>query len=639
MGDILSTSISGLLAFQQALNVTSNNVSNAATPGYSVENINLAEAPGSGTAVGYFGNGVDLESVTRTYDETLAAQVRSAQANYSSFSTLQTQASQVDNLLSDSSTGLTATLQSFVNALQSLSTAPASTAQRQVVLSQAQALTTQLQTYQSQLSTQSQDLEQQVGTTVTQINTISTNIAQLNSQIAAAESNGGSGGQQPNSLLDQRDSLVDQLSQYVNVSAVTQGDGQMNIYIGTGQPLVVGTTASSLEATANPNDASESDISLDGGGGTVSDITNEITGGSLGGLLATRSQVLDPTQNALGQIAVGVATVMNDQQAAGMDLTGAQGQPMFAVGGVEVLPSTNNTGTSSLAVTRSNVSDLTTDDYKLTYSGTAWQLEDTTTGQAVTMTGTGTSADPFVAAGMSLVVSGAPNTGDDYVIRPTAAAVAGMSVLLTSPSQVAAASLGESSPGSSNTGTGTISTPAVTDPTNWTNGTYTVSFTSATQYQVTDSNGNVVTNGAYTSGSPIDFNGEQVAISGTPASGDTFTVGPNNSASSGDNTNVLAMIADMNSSTLDSGTTSLNDAANNLVSAIGVLTQQSESNATAQQSVLKSATDARSNLTGVNLDEEAAKMLQYQQAYQACAQMIQTSNTVFNSLITAIQSG
>jgi len=636
MSDILSTSISGLLAFQRALDVTSNNVSNSATPGYSVERINLAEQPGSGTTSGYFGNGVNVQSVTRAYDEILAGQVRSSNASYQSFNTLATQAAQIDNMLSDSNTGLTATLQSFVNALQSLSTAPASTADRQVLISRAQALTQQLQTYQGQLSQQSQDLEQQVGNTVSQINTLAGNIASLNAQIAAAE---GATGVMPNQLLDQRDSLVDQLSQYVSVNAVTGSDGQMNVYIGTGQALVVSSSAQQLVATPNPNDASELDIGMKSGASNVSDVTSEITGGSLGGLLATRSQVLVPTQNALGQIAVGIATVMNQQQQSGMDLTGAQGKPLFSVGPVNVAPNIANTGSGTVAATITNLSQLTVDDYKLTYSGGTWQLEDTTTNQAVTMTGSGTSASPFQAAGLSIVVSGTPADGDNYVIQPTANAVAGMSVLISSPAQIAAAALGASSAGTSNTGTGTISSPTITNPSAWTSGTYTLSFTSATQYQVTDSSGNPVTSGTYTAGSPISFNGEQIAISGAPALGDTFTVGPNNPANSGDNTNVLAMAAAMSSSVLDGNTTSLNAAANNLVSAIGVLTQQAQANASAQQSVNQSATDTRNNLSGVNLDEEAAKMLQFQQAYQACAQMIQTSQTTFNALITAITHG
>jgi flagellar hook-associated protein 1 FlgK len=635
MGDILSTSVSGLLAFQQALDVTSNNISNSATPGYSVESIKLAEQPGSGTGGGYFGNGVNVQSVTRSYDEMLASQVRSSQSSYSSFNTLSTQAAQIDNMLSSSSTGLTATLQSFVNSLQSLSTAPASTAQRQVVLSQAQSLVTQLRSYQAQLTTQSQGLEAQVGNTVNQVNTLAQNIASLNGQIAAASG----GGQSPNQLMDQRDSLVDQLSQYVNVNAITQSDGQMDIYVGSGQPLVVSGTAQTLVASTDPNDASESNIGIAAGNGNVSDITKEINGGTLGGLLTTRSQVLDPTENALGQIAIGIASVMNQQQASGMDLTGAQGQPMFAVGPPQVMPSTTNTGTGTVGATITDASQLTTDNYKLTYSGTTWDLQDTTTGQPVTMTGTGTSGDPFVAAGVSIVVSGAPDAGDNYIIKPTAGAVDGMSVALTSPTQIAAASLGASAAASGNTGTATISAPSITDPTNWTNGSYTIAFTDPTDYQVTDSGGNVVTSGTYTAGSPISFNGEQVSISGTPASGDTFTVGPNNKANTGDNTNVLAMAADVTASVLNGGTTSLNGAANNLVSAMGVMTQQAQANATAQQSVNQSATNARSNLSGVNLDDEAAKMLQYQQAYQACAQMIQSSQTLFNSLISAISNG
>ena len=636
MGDILSTSVSGLLAFQRALDVTSNNVSNSATPGYSVQRINLTESPGQGTASGYIGSGVSVQSITRSYDEMLAQQVRSANSTYSSFNTVATQASQIDTMLSDTNTGLTASLQAFVNALQSVSTSPASTAQRQVLLSKAQGLTQQLQFYQSQISQYGQNLEQQVGNTVNQINTIAGNIASLNAQIAAAT---GGTGQTPNQLMDQRDQLVDQLSQYVSVNAVTASNGQMNVYIGTGQALVTASTAQTLVVTPNPNDASESDIGLRGGGGNVADITSEIAGGTLGGLLTTRAQVLDPTRNALGQIAVGLATTMNQQQASGMDLTGAQGQPMFSIGAVQTLPSSANTGSATLAIGRSNLGQLTTDDYKLTYSAGGWQLADTSTGQSISMTGSGTSVDPFQAAGMSIVVSGTPANGDNYVIRPTAGAVAGLSVLLTSPSQIAAASLAASSAATGNTGTGTISTPTITNPGAWNSGTYTVSFTSASQYQVTNSGGTVVTSGTYTSGSPISFNGEQVSISGAPATGDTFTVGPASAANSGDNTNALAMAAAMSANVLDGNTSSLHGAANNLISAVGVLTQQAKANAAAQQSVQQSATDARSNVSSVNLDEEAAKMLQYQQAYQACAQMIQTSQAVFNSLITAIAHG
>src|SRR5262249_607480 len=203
MSDILSTSVSGLLAFQRALDVTSNNISNSATPGYSVENANFAPEPGQLTGSGYIGSGVRVDSITRSYDELLAGQVRSSQSSYSSFNTYATQAAQIDNMLSDPDTGLTASLQAFVNALQTVAHWPSGTAQRQALLSQAQSLAQQLQNYNSQLTTYGAGIESQLGSSITQINTLSAGIATLNGQIAAALASG----QAPNSLMDQRDQM------------------------------------------------------------------------------------------------------------------------------------------------------------------------------------------------------------------------------------------------------------------------------------------------------------------------------------------------------------------------------------------------------------------------------------------------
>jgi flagellar hook-associated protein 1 len=639
MGDLLATSVSGLLAFQQALDVTSNNVANVATPGYDAETANFAERPGQQLANGYVGNGVDVASITRAYNALLAQQVNGSQASYSSFNTLATQATQIDNMLSDSSTGLTATLQSFVNSLQTLSSSPNSTASGQAVLSQAQALVQQLSSYDSQISQAGSQVESQIGSSVTQINTLAGEIASLNGQISVSMS---ASGQTPNQLMDQRDQLINQLSQYVGVSTTAQGDGAVDVYIGSGQALVTGSTAAQLTTLQNSYDASVSDIGLTSGKSTV-DITAQITGGSLGGLLATRSQVLDPTQNALGQLSVGLATLMNQQQQSGMDASGAPGQPMFSVGGVQVSASASNTGSASLTVARTSLSSLTTDDYVLKYTGGAanggWELEDQTTGQPVAVTGTGTAASPLEAAGISIETSGTPAVGDSFLVQPTADATAGLSLLLTNPAQIASASLVQASAGAANTGTGTISSAAVTNPGSWVPSTYTVSFSSPTQYQVKNSGGTVVASGTYTSGAPISFVGAQLTLTGAPAANDTFTVSSNNAANVGDNSNLLSMISNLSATTLNGGTASLSGAANSLVSQVGTLTQQAQANASAQQSVNQSATDSLNNADGVNLDQEAALMVQYQQAYQACAQMIQASSQMFTSLMTAITYG
>lgn len=634
MSDLFSTSVSGLLAFQRALNVTSNNISNVATPGYSKENANFTERPGQAYSSGYIGSGTDIKSVTRSYDELLAGQVRSSQSSFSNFDTYATQAAQIDNMLSDPKTGLTVSLQNLINAYQTVANSPSTTAQRQALLSQANGIAQQMQNYNTQLQTYSGGIEQGIGSDITQVNTLTDGIAKLNQQIAAGLA---STGQTPNQLMDQRDQMLDQLSQYISVNTATQADGSLNVYVGTGQPLVIGATSQQLQATPNQYNASESQVSIVGGGGKTTDITSTITGGQLGGLLAVRDQVLRPAENTLGQFSVGLATLVNQSQGAGVDLTGATGKPMFAVGGVISTASSVNTGTSSVTTTRTDLSSLTTDDYILRQTGGTWKLTDEATGQDVPMTGTGTAADPFKAVGLSLVVAGTPANGDSFEIRPTAGASASMRVLLTSPAQIAAASSIQTTGAAANTGNGAVASSVVSDPSVWVPGAYKISFTSASAYQVTDASNNVVGTGSYSSGTPITFKGASVTITGSPANGDTFNVGAAGASNVGDNSNAFALIDSLNAAKLDGGTTSLSSVANNLVSQVGVQTQQAQANASAQKAVNASATDTRNNLSGVNLDEEAAKMVQYQQAYSACAQLIQASNTMFNTLISAIK--
>jgi flagellar hook-associated protein 1 FlgK len=631
MADLLSTSVSGLIAFQNALAVTSNNVANVDTPGYSEETPVFTAEPGQATSVGYFGAGVDISSVTRNYSELLATQMRTSQSSYSNFNAFATTAAQVDNMLSDTTTGLSTQLQGFSNSLQTLANSPTLAASGTAVISAAQSLSQSVQGYASQLTSIDQNVEGQITSNVQEINTLANNIATVNGQIAQLSGSG----QSPNSLLDQRDSLIDTLSQYVSVNTATQSDGSLDVFIGNGQSLVSGSTAQTLTTIPNQYNPTQFDVGLTTTGSAAPiDITGAISGGSLGGLIAVRSQVIDPTLNSLGQISVGIANIVNQQQAAGLTQSGTPGQPLFAVGGVQVSGSADNTGTATVTATRTDLSALTTDNYTLSDVAGNWQLYDQTSGQPVAMTGTGTATDPFLAAGLSIVVNGNANSGDSYLVEPTATAAAGFNVLLTSPTQIASGAAVQTGAATANTGTGTIAAATVTDPANANLLTSTsITFTSPTTYQVS---GDPATY-AYTPGAAISANGWTTSISGTPATGDSFTVS-SNAGNTGDNTNLFAMIDGLNASSLDGGTTSLTGATGSLLGQVGAQTQQAQSNASAQQAVNTSATDAVNNLSGVNLDEEAANMVKYQQAYQACAQMIQASTTMFNTLLTAIQT-
>jgi len=307
------------------------------------------------------------------------------------------------------------------------------------------------------------------------------------------------------------------------------------------------------------------------------------------------------------------------------------------VGPVQVSNSSFNTGTAQVTATISDVSALTPDDYTLTNNGGTWQLYDQTQQHAVVLGGgDGSAGNPFTADGLSIVVSGAASAGDSYLIQPTNQAAAGFSVLLSSPSQVAAASAVQANASTTNTGTGTIAAATVTDPTNPGLMTPTsIVFSSPTQYQINGTGPSFT----YTPGAAISAaTGWTTSISGTPAAGDTFTVS-SNVGNAGDNSNLFAMIDGLKANSLNGGTTSLIGAANTLVAEVGAQTQQAQANAQAQQAVNTSATNAVNSTSGVNLDEEAANMVKYQQAYQACAQMIQTSGLMFTSLITAITDG
>jgi flagellar hook-associated protein 1 FlgK len=639
MGNFLSTSVSGLLAFQRAIDATSQNISNVSTPGYSRQRVDLAARPAQMYANGWVGNGVQVNTTARVYDEMLADQVRVASSSFSSLDQYTTFMNRVNDMFSNTTTGLTPSLQKFANAMQDVANNPTNSSSRQVLLSEANGLVDRLQSYNTQLSELSKNIETSITGEASEISTLSKGIADLNDQIAAALARTN---QPPNDLLDQRDMLIDKLATHVDITTVQQSDGQMNVFIGSGQPLVVGKNASSIVATTDPYDPTRHTIGLAGPGGTPVDVTANISGGSLGGAMSFRSEVLDPTRNALGRISIVLADTINDQHRAGIDLNGNAGTNLFAVGGVGVAAHGSNTGTGLPTVTRVDDTQLTTSDYILQKTAAAnppttttdtWSLRDAATGAIVTMTGTGTAADPFMADGLSIVVPGTAAVGDRFEIQPTRSAPTGLGVLITDPGKIAAAAPIRTAAATANTGTGTISAGSVVDATDPNlRTTSTLQFLSATTYSI---------NGAgvftYTPDQPITINGASVTISGAPNTGDTFTIS-DNAGGTGDNRNILALADSLSKPVIENGTTSLNDATSRLVGQIGSQARQVQASRDAQQIVQQEASDARDSVSGVNLDEEAANLIKYQQAYQAAAQMIQVASSLFDSILAAVRS-
>ncbi len=624
MPDLLTTSLTGMRAFQRALDVTGHNISNANTPGYTRQVVDFSSRGAQASSAGFIGSGVQITQIRRMYDTLLGQQMQSAATQQTRFSTLDGLASRVDSLLADADTGLNSSLQSFFGALQDLSNDPSSLPTRSALIGAGEGLVSRLRSLDQQLGAIDGEISSRLKLSVDQINQAAEGIAELNDKIARTR-----GGPAPNDLLDQRDRLVTALSEQISVSTTLQDDGTMNVFVGSGQSLVVGSQVQRLGVVANEFDPTRLNVTYESSAGSTP-LDTSLTGGALGGLLEFRSRILDPTLQSLGQTAVTLADAFNAQHSSGLDLKGNLGGDFFNIDGPAVLPSSANTGTPTAAVSVADLGALTGGNYVLEYDGAAWSLRDETTNVAVPMTGSGTAVDPFVAGGLEIEVGGAAAAGDSFLIRPTQDAAGSLRTLISDPQSIAAAAPTRTGAAISNTGDAAISQPTVVDPQDpalLTN--VVIEFTVPATYSIKGAGAF-----SYTDGAPITINGSEFAISGTPAVGDTFTLDPNYGAT-GDNSNVLALAAIQSRGILDGGEISIGENYSQLVSTVGSATFQIQASLDAQNVVLTNAENAVLERAGVDLDEEAANLLRYQQAYQAAAQVVSVTKNLFDTLLSA----
>jgi flagellar hook-associated protein 1 len=627
MPDMLGTGLSSLRALQRALDTTAHNIANVSTPGYSRQNVQFQTRTPSVSGTSWIGNGVDVSQVRRIYDQFLTVQSRNSSGNLARLEAFATQAERLDNMLGDTTNGLSASLQAYSDALSEVSSTPGSIPARQVLLAEGRALAQRISDYDDRLRQMSADIDTRFAGEAREVSLIAIGIARLNGEITTATQNTG---QPPNDLLDQRDRLIDEISSKVSVTTVHEGDS-INVFIGNGQPLVLGVTASEITTVTDPYDPERTQFALNTPTGTV-DISRGVSGGTLGGLLDWRREMLEPARNEVGRISLAIAAQVNAQHREGMDLTGTLGGDFFNVGGVGVTDVTTNTGTAVVSATRTNVAAITGADYVLARTTTGFTLRRQDTGAAVAFTGAGTALDPILADGLSIVASAGAATGDQFIIHPTRDAANGFRVAITDPSRVAAAAPIRGSAATTNAGSGTISPGEVLDASNaQLLTTANIVFTSATQYTV---NGGPVQ--AFTAGGNIDFNGWRVQINGVPATGDTFQV-RSNAGATGDNRNAIALSDALRAGVLDGGTISVAGAVERLTADVGLQTRTAQVNRDAEAVVNSDNLAARDAVSGVNLDEEAAAMLRYQQAYQAAAQIIAMASNLFDSLLNAVR--
>lgn len=437
MSSIINSAMSGLSAAQAALSTTSNNISNYTVAGYSRQTTILAEANSTLQGKSYYGNGVNVTGVQREYDSFIAAQLRGSSATYNAANTQYSQVSNIDDLMSTSTTNLSTAIQGFFSNMQNVVSNANDPAARQSMLSNSQGLVNQFQTQAQYLTNMQNNVNTNIASNVDQINTFTTQISNLNQQIAKLSTANGA---TPNDLLDQRDQLVNGLNNIVGVT-VSQQDGSYTVSMANGLSLVNGFQSTKLVAMPSSSDLTRTTVGyVDPQAGNVQLPESSITTGSLGGMLNFRSQDLDLAQNQLGQLAAAFTTSFNAVHKQGFDSNGNQGVDFFNIGTPTAQGDSKNTSSATLTAAWTNTSALQASNYTVSYDGTNWSATRLSDNSKTTLTPTTSGGVTTLNLdGMSLTVNGTPNAKDSFLVKPVQNVVNGMSVAITSGSQIAAA--------------------------------------------------------------------------------------------------------------------------------------------------------------------------------------------------------
>ncbi|HDS3849528.1 flagellar hook-associated protein FlgK [Legionella pneumophila] len=642
---ILNIAYSGLNAFQRALDVTGNNIANFKTRGYSRQSIQFTPIASNRYAGSYIGAGVSVSSIYRNVDQFANAQVRSTLSYRTQYDAFYNQAIQIDKLLSQDGSSISVPLQTFFDSIGQLNSTPDNIATRGVVLKQSQLLAQQFNSLQIKLEEYERNSTLQVTESVKIINRITKELAEVNGKLL--------GNNNIPELLDHRDELLKQLSGYTDLSIFDQGDGTISVGIASGDMLVAGTQQRDLVVGTGKDSIFGTRIFLSSGGNNQVDITDRLTTGMLGGLIDYEKNVLGQASQLIGQMAIGLAQTFNTQHKLGMDMNSQIGKDFFTdfnSPGQMLKRSTasaDNSGTAVLSVNISDISQVKLSDYDLIISDTGaneLRLIRKSDGTSTTLTWSSSPPTPpagqVVIDGMTITVNDLSQlaNNDHYTLTPTRGAARDFALEIKDAYEIALASPVKTTASLNNTGQGQIILGPVLNTAS-VNKQFRIDFISDTQYNlvnVTDS----------TTAGPFAFvpntnnviqipdgitPSYSVVLSGIPKSGDQFTT-DYNTGGFGDNRNGLSLGNIQQNKIFSNGSETLFDRYGSLLAEVGGRTNQAKTSFESADILHKQALDFQDSKSGVNLDEEGANLLVFQQAYQAAGKLMEISNQIMNLL-------
>jgi flagellar hook-associated protein 1 FlgK len=676
MAGLINIGLTGVLSHQTALNTTGNNITNANTPGYSRQEVQFDTQSGQRTGAGSVGSGVSITNIRRLANEFLSQQLREDTTLYGEQDTLRSELSRLDNLLGSETTGLSDALNNFFASLQNAAEDPASLPQRQLVLSEGQQVVNRFQALNQEFIQQRESVKTQMQQGVKDANTLLQSIAELN--LAISESPGLAEGKMPNELLDKRDEALRELSELVGIKVTPTEGSQVNVSLNNGLSLVVGSNAAEFGTRESAQDPTSLEFTLRNGGRTLM-VDNQINGGKLGGLRRFESEALRPAFEELGRVAIALSDALNHQHEIGLDLEGELGGRFFtdinnaAAQQGRVIANANNqvpqNGQLAVEITDSGVLEAGNWTLQFSGDGRSYELVDNATGEIANQ---GRLPDPVDSEismpGFNIRIEGGTfNAGDKYLIQPTRNAAGNINMEVEREEDLAFASPVRAESDLGNSGTGKINQGKMLDVRNpftnsllpsfrsegeLTNGPLEVRFADDGAgnlvFSVFDNNGDAIidekpyqagiSNKLFSEnpGDGAEYQGFQFEVSGNPAVGDVFSIDFNENGVS-DNRNAEFLAALGTANTMNGGTQNFTEGYAGLVEAVGVKTRQSQLDSDAGATLLEQSTNQRESVSGVNLDEEAGKLIQYQAAYNASAQVMSVAQDLFNTLLQSFR--
>ncbi len=659
---LLNIGARALLANQIGLQTTGHNIANVKTPGYSRQTVSQETVQGLYSGNGYIGQGVDVQAILRTHSDLLTRQAASAAATKAGDSVRLDRLAQLQDVFSGGPAGLGAAINDMMNAFSGVANAPTDMTARNVVLTRMDETAMRLRDASSRLDEIGESVDAQLQGSMKQINMLATSIAGLNAKIVEAQGSGHS----PNDLLDQRDQAIRELNEHIQTTQIAADDGSVGVFVASSQPLVLGSTAATLSLgetnTLSPNNGQQRVFfSLPGATQPIELNESMLGGGTVAGLMRFKNNDLAEGKNLLGRLAVGITETLNKQNTLGLTLDGNTGKNLFTpIVLANALTGKGNTSPNQMGLTVADASKLQASSYTITFTGaTSGSVTRQSDGTVFTFANLGALDTLMLGEGLKLNNGATPALAfagaadkDQFVLNPMRGVAAQMQSLQYSPRELAAANPVNAAMGPANAGSLLLANLKPTGPTLTlppspvppaTGAGVTLTFTAGppSTYAVTGSlnaASNTIGN-AYIPGQPISIDGWEITLQGTPKTGDTVTVGNASDPQYGDwyqrdASNANAMTALREAKIFDGA--ALSDGFAGAMAQIGTRTQSAMFAAQLSASIADNLEQDRTAISGVNLDEEAARLIQYQQAYQASAKMLSIAQNIFDNLMQSV---